>query len=531
MIATTIAVDSFLRIPYLQLSPKAPVVLIGAGNEQGKSSFAEAIRFAMLDDSPRVRLKKDRDQLVHSGSKNGKVTIESGNLLMTRAIRGGAIEGDAGLIPADLDVAAICLQAKCLTGLPDAERRSLLMRLAKIDLSVDSLAGKLIEKGVDKNAVAALRPLLKGGLKPAHDKAKREVSDARGAWRECTGEVYGSQKADGWKPAEPVIASDAAAQSLVDIDTQMAELRSERDAALAGAITEIETEIGTERESKESALAPILASIRGYNDQLSRPTPLACPHCGGVVSYEDGNLKQAEPADKARVTKMLSIANLKRKEISDKHDAKLKALSDRRAETTRKISGEYDDNLSALSEDKSVLVEQVTSSERAIERQHRAAELHKSVKTHTRLTELLSDGPEGIAAEMVGAALKPLNDRLIEIGQEIGWTPVAIHGDMSIVRTDGFGYNLLSESAKWRADAMLHILVSELSGFDMLVLDRMDVLEVSHRGQFLQWVNDYAEVRADNPIQIFVMATLKQPPDLSALPMIDSYWIEDGRLS
>jgi hypothetical protein len=94
---------------------------------------------------------------------------------------------------------------------------------------------------------------------------------------------------------------------------------------------------------------------------------------------------------------------------------------------------------------------------------------------------------------------------------------------MDIVRTDGVRYALLSESAKWRADAMLAEAIAHLGRVGNLILDRMDVLQVCDRGSVLRWL---AAIAADYET-IVVLATLKAPAKVNT-PIITSHWLEAG---
>jgi hypothetical protein len=531
---TALTIDNFIRIPHLRLKPAKPVVLVAGGNEQGKSSLAEAIRFLFLEDAPRVKYAKDRVLMIHGGARQGSVMFESGQHSLVRFVRDGKVQGDGGLMPGDPEAAAVCLQAASLTTMPEAKRRSLLMRLAKVDLSVDTIATALIEKGIDGAVVTSMRPLLKAGLTAAYDKAKRECQDAKGAWREVTGETYGHVKAETWAPTAPVIAVEAAAQSLADIDAQLAELKADRDTKLDSLNAEAETQRAELQQAKDAALAPFATNIRTYEQQLKKPTPLACPHCGGaVIAKATGammiELEKYDAVDKPALERMLSIARLKQKEVADEYDGMLSSLGAQRAAAAVRVNGQFDAAAKGLAEDKAALVEQITTSERAQQKKTRALELHRTAQTHDKLATLLSEDPEGVAAGLIREALKPLNERLMSLGLLLGWAPPAIHGDLSIVRTDGYGYNMLSRSAKWRIDAMLSVLVSELSGYGVLIFDELDILQVVDRGQFIQWLNDYAAERAG--ISVFVMATMKARPDTSTFPAIEGYWIENGKLA
>ena len=69
-----------------------------------------------------------------------------------------------------------------------------------------------------------------------------------------------------------------------------------------------------------------------------------------------------------------------------------------------------------------------------------------------KLADALS--PDGIPAELLAEALGPINDRLHSNDGLAEWEPVVIHSDMRI--TYGLrDYALISESEKWRADAMI----------------------------------------------------------------------------
>lgn len=482
-------IKNFVRISHVDLVTDKPVIGIFGHNEQGKSSIGEALRFLFLDDNPRVKLKKDRDQLCHGGAKKGSVHLILDDVSFERNLRDGKLIGDVSLFPSFAPVIAeICLGAKRFVDLTDKERRALVIKLGKVDLSVDKIAAKLRERGIDAGTIKKYRPRLKAGLGPAHAEAKRRVSETRGAWQEVTGENYGSVKAEDWDPGEPVIGNEEAGANLAELDAEIIRLGQKKDAELA----------------------PVLSKIAQIQQQINEPDPLSCPHCGGAVLFDDGALKSYEgAADKERLSTQLNLANIKKRQITEKHATEL----------------------SCLEEDKRALQADVAKAEDTETKKRRADELHQEIKTLTALQELLGEGPEGVAAELLGEGLNELNSRLRSLGEAIGWLPVAIHKDMSIQRADGYVYPLLSDSAKWRADAMLQILVSEYSeGFPWLVLDGFDIIEPKSRTGFIKWLDACGTARADE-CTIFLMATLKEPPNLEKLSGIDARWIENGTLA
>jgi hypothetical protein len=477
-----LTIENFIKLPFVDIEPEKQVLFFAGGNEVGKSSLAEAIQFVLIDETARVKLKRDRGSMVFNGAKKGSVTIGFDNVSIKRNIKDSKVTGDSQFLNDDIEATRICLQAESFARLPDTQRRGMMLRLAKADLSVDGISAKLKGRGVDAETIKKLRPLVKGGLAGAHAHVKRAVSEARGAWAEITGERYGSQKAETWEPDDPGVEAEDVGEAIATLDTQLSELSAER----------------------ESALAPIITSIQQYRDQLNKPEPLSCPECGSALIMDDGKLAAYEgEGNRSQISIKLNMAEIKRKKAAE----------------------EFDTRIGALREQKVALGDALKASASIKHKKTRAAELHTEIQTNEKLTELLGDGPDGVAAELVSDALKPINARLTEIAQAIGWEPATIQGDISIQR--GYPYALLSESAQWRVDAMLLVLISELAEIPWLVFDRMDVLAPPDRPAFLKWLNTYGVSRADEPT-IIVLATTKAPPTIAALENIESYWMESG---
>lgn len=129
---------------------------------------------------------------------------------------------------------------------------------------------------------------------------------------------------------------------------------------------------------------------------------------------------------------------------------------------------------------------------------------------------------------MIAEALDPLNARLAEHAALAQWQPPRIGADMAIT-VGGRLFGLLSESERWRADALLAVTIAQLSGLRLVVLDRLDVLDATGREDALFWLSDVAEAgQIDTAI---VLATLKAAPPSQALPThIASHWIDRGTL-
>lgn len=151
-----------------------------------------------------------------------------------------------------------------------------------------------------------------------------------------------------------------------------------------------------------------------------------------------------------------------------------------------------------------------------------AAALHADVLAWTAIADALA--PDGIPGEILAEALGPMNERLRSNAGLAEWEPVVIHADMHITY-GGRDYALISESEKWRADAMITEAVSFLAGVRLLVLDRFDVLDLKGREDLMYWLDGMAE---DGDIDsALVFGTLKALPALN-FAHIEAHWIDNG---
>lgn len=151
-----------------------------------------------------------------------------------------------------------------------------------------------------------------------------------------------------------------------------------------------------------------------------------------------------------------------------------------------------------------------------------AARHHADVLAWLEIADALS--PDGIPGDMLAEALGPMNARLGASAVAAGWSIPQITAGMDIT-ADGRPYALLSESEKWRADAMIAEAVSYLSGLRLLVLDRFDVLDLTGRADALEWLDALTE--ADEIDTALVFGTLKALP--GGLPdSMQAHWIDGG---
>lgn len=476
--------------------------------------------------------------------------------------------------------------------LPEGDRRTMLFGLLGIETSHKAIGERMTRRGLSAEKIAAVLPLLRAGFAAGEKHAKELASQSRGAWKAVTGETYGDKKAEGWEPppvaaltGDPAALAENAQTRANEIGEQIAALQQELGAARAtreaaqqravrierlrdqaGMIERIKGRLATAEENVASCKAQLsgagsedpkapgsyllrglAASVQSLLDEAEKvgvidSLPSATRASMHISEYHklhgDPN---AEPADPARLAELrhamqtaesgaanarrdLAAAEAAGAELAELEKAakpetpKIEDIETRLADARRRHADWQADVQKYL--------EAAGAAERRAQQIADAARHHADVQQWSAIADALS--PNGIQAEMIAEALDPLNARLAEHAALAQWQPPRIGADMAITVGSRL-YGLLSESERWRADALLAVTIAQLSGLRLVVLDRLDVLDATGREDALFWLSDVAEAgQIDTAI---VLATLKAAPPAQALPAhIASHWIDRGTL-
>lgn len=470
-------IHNFLRLGNLSVDLSGSSVHIFAGpNEAGKSSLYESIRFALLGETPRIEKKGDYHRMVRDGTKGGSVGlsweivgdggVEHDNL--TRDIESGkAMDREVepefdSLLPYVMDATRFAWS--------DAKiQRDVLFKLLDVHIDVKTVVKRLQSKPYDlkKNMTDAVGSLLLSGFDAAHKEATRKATECRGVWKGITGETYGTKKADGW----------AAQKRDVDVD---------------------------EFDAMEKRLAACRLQLKAKTEEYGamKAHPHAqglvqpCPGCGvkltgtvgaGLKLYDEET--PATPSDVLRGTKR-QIDGIQ--SVIDELEPKVRSIED---------DAKWNLQLSDI--------------------EKKADQAHFEVLNWITVASALA--PDGIPAEMIADKILPINERLKYTSQITGWPLVTIQSDMHIM-VDGRIFQLQSESSQWRAQAAIAEAISNLSGVGLLVLDRIDVLDLRNRSLLVKWLNTIC----NDHETIIAFGTLKQLPKLP--PSMQAHWIEAGAI-
>lgn len=569
---TKLEITNFQGLRHAALDVSAPVLLVAGHNGAGKSSLLDAIAMAFNGQPRRVSLKKEMDKLVTEGAKKGEAHV-------TFLDNGGDEQTAWVMLPtgksaplADSPFLPYVLDASLFASLDSKERRKVLFELSGASASPAEVGKRLEAKGLDLKLFEKVKPLLRTGFPAAVEQAKAYASEARGVWKAITGENYGSEKAIDWAPelVTTVVTDDQVAEAgknLQQFEDDLAEAqqtlgaskqarqaadgRTQRIAKLRE-LAELEprrrnkltTDEQGQDEWSEKVMAAELASSGSVPHQ-----PLTCPHCQGAVDLQAGALVVHQPPEQiadAEAAKRLPeyreyLASAQRAVANSQRDLneclaaaeQIKALE---AESVDAPSAEAIANgeqaINELRQTRDASRAKLVALQEALEATaqreasiKKAQAAHQEVVAWTGMADALS--PTGIPAEILADAIGPVNDTLKRLAATAGWSPVEISPEIDVTY-GGRLYGLLSESERWRCDAVIALTIATMSCLRLVLLDRFDVLDLPSRGHAIALIR---AVTFDREIDSVVIAgTLKE--QMAKTPeWLQAVWIDGGHIA
>lgn len=568
---TNIQARNFLGARAVDVKLSKPIALFAGHNFAGKSSIQEAVRMALTGESVRISLKKDYGAIVSEGQESGFVElhgIDEGQDWTASMV----LPSGKGQHSTD-ETLPFVLDAQRFARMSADDRRAFLFGLMGLNTDGPAVKERLTARGCDAKKIELVAPMLRAGFDAAQKEAQTKARECKAQWKTVTGgETYGSVKAASFRFEKQEVESvkiDEARSVLATIDESIEkdtvllgdmQGRARQIAEKAGKLSELREKAGRfarvqdklnkdEAELKEWQVK-VEQTRQKASGEIRMQSDLTCPHCGGKVSMHNGELVEWNPP--AKTPDADAVANLPEYERSlklfensvanDKRDlaaAETAAAALKEIESATAGDAPDDEEIAALKARIDTLKQGRTNqlaSIRALEdaarrateadeKTARATALHLDVQKWEAIGDALA--PDGIPGEMLAEALGPINDRLFASARDTEWQQVVIHSDMRI--TYGLrDYALISESEKWRADAMIAEAISFLSGVKLLVLDRFDVLDIKGREDLLLWLDMITE---DGEVETaLIFGTLKSLP--GQIPnTVGGFWIENGTVS
>ena len=567
---TAIKTANFLGARDVDLKIAKPICLVAGKNASGKSSLQEAVRMALTGEPARVNLKKDYGRLITEGQTVGYAVVDHDGERSAITLPNGAHEHTGQSRPPA--ILPFVLDAQRFASLDTNDRRAFLFGLSGLRADGETVSARLLAKGCNAAKVEEISPHLRAGFDAAHKEAQGRARESKAAWRATTGETYGSVKAATWKANKPSshdgdrlrLAREELARIAEQIEKGVADIavmqsaaarqaqQSEKIAGLrerAARYARIDAKLRKDEAELKEWQAKVEHEARRGGKQMPTEPTYTCPVCSANLRHDHANgalveftpppiVSHPDPGklaeyQKARDLLARSVENDKRDlEEADLAARTLAEIDDARSDpapSPEEIGAKKSQLAEARKEQTrlSGVVKALEADERAAEIADEKTDLARSHHHDVLHWEAIADAlaPSGIQGEMLAEALEPINDRLARSANETEWLRVGINADMGISADGGRPYALLSESERWRADAMIAEAVSFLSGVRLLVLDRVDVLDLDGRADLLYWMDGLAE---DGEIdRALLFATLKALP--VKLPgMVEAFWIENG---
>jgi hypothetical protein len=577
-----ITTENFQGARAVDLDLRTPAALIAGLNGAGKSSIAEAVRLALLGTPERVGLKKEYGALVSDGAKLGAVTLDLDEGSVGVSLPKGAQSGE-DLVPQSPALPFVLAPERFAAAKPD-ERRSLLFALTGTNVKADEIERRLLARGCATPLVTQIKPILRTGFAGGADFAKGQATEAKGAWKAAAGEQWGSQKAEGWQAEIPPFNQaaldkeradlaaldsriDATAQSLGALEQKAAAYAAARDqlaarqakaaqlpalreklefdqdehAKLTARVDELEAKAGSGPRvglvhDLASCLSHLWASEASKNVafgiglDIKEVLAVYERQYGKIGATGDAEAAGALPkAIEARDLMARSVEN-DRRDIAAAEAAAAQLQDGAAPEAIQPADVEaVRAKVTALRAERKAIderVQQLFNAKRAAtnatERTASAAQYHQDVLAWSAIGDALS--PDGIPGAILAEALQPVNDKLADLADLAGWRVPAIGADM-VITFAGRPYRLLSESERWRVDALVGAALAEISGLRCLILDRFDCLDLPGRSDALGLVDTLAaEGRIDT---VLVLGTLKAAPPAPS-DSFTVHWIDKG---
>jgi len=586
---TRIQADNLLGLKSIDLKPQTQIVLVCGPNGAGKSSIQEAVRMAITQDCVRdINLKKEFAALVHDGAKAGGAQVvmnDDPENSFAFNMPKGEFTG-----PEITESMRVALHGQRFAKMKADERRTFLFGLTKLKPNAETVKARMMTKAwaCQEAKIDAVLPLLRTGFPSVCEHAKTKATEAKGAWRALTGETYGSEKAPAWEAVLPELPDGdvkALAATVAGLDKNIATMNEQ-----LGAIKAVQR-ASAESATKRAALSASAGKVEDLTDQLTRAqAELAeyLPKVEALRTRAAGSGKLTMADELAHFLAMLPIPTLGKEweESANKilrryeatggdygvaagkvdpeaqaelpaHEKGLVVLQNRVQNLTRDLDSakqakvqydalapaddavdasaqiaEVDEMIKSARESRTKAENQRLDIEAAQAGVAKAAQKTKDALAHhtdvvewTKVAKALA--PDGIPKEMLLEALAPVNAALEQAALDTDWMRVQIGPDMAITAA-GRPYQLLSESEQWRADAMIAQVVAEISGLKILMLDRVDVLDLKGRGQLFDWMDALAFNNIIDTALLF--ATLKALPEGLA-DTVTSYWVEGGEIA
>ena len=479
-------------------------VFAGPGHT-GKTSALYALEACVTRDPTPWRVKKSESKI---SAQRVPFRGEGGTGIAHAMLEVGDDEVSISYPDATVDGSDIALSVnsprESLADLDQKKRAERLNAMLGTEPTEEQLRKELKEKGIPEKAIDAVCVQVFGsGWDVASKQASSKATELKGAWRQITGETYGSSKAENWSPstwtpdlekteiktleAEKVQAwefFDAAIKSEGADEQRLNDLK--RRASFLKANEDQLAQYQTELDENNSESQRVGKKIKGLIEikELSERSGMKCPECGTELQQNGRQLEKfskSKPLTKKQADE-LSALQEKFSELGDlRSDIQNKILSAKAGISEAQKAQEELDSINSDSigkhddldrkkadEDYKNACDRLDAAVAKIE----ADKKHKMILMNTEIKNVLE--PDGLRKKALSKGLKAINEKISQTG-------VQIRQDMEFV-INGFEFEEVSESQKNMMRFVAMAAEADFMGYDLCIIDNTDRLDKTDRG-------------------------------------------------
>lgn len=555
MNALRIIIRDFRRVERADIQV-APIALVAGLNAAGKTSIVQAVQAALLRrplTTPEALVKTAR-ALVRRGAEEASAVVSRRDgdgyaMVSWPACKVDSSDDDA---PRSSEIAAGLVS---ILDMPPKDRPRALAAYVGAGPETEEIRSELAECGYSDEAVQqVLDAIEKNGWDDTHKKAVEAGANFKGRWEQITGASFGSSKSATWVPEGwDLAALEAADHQSLQMDEVDARSALERLIA-AGAVgaaevarlrDQMNTALGTDLVARQEAVAEIeqrLASLRDERAAMPAATGdggMPCPSCGThlvlMKDHTDPAAASLKVADSNVKPDELKRRRLRAAEIDGQisraeGDLRAALAALRNAEGVVQAGEEAKAKLAEIEKedaDEAALAEARAAVAAAQARRVgyeawvAARKVYANWQKNARLIDLL--GPEGLRKRVLARHIETLNTRLAAASADAKWGTVRID--------ENFGawcgtepYWTLSKSTQWRVRTTLQVVLAQIDGSDLVVIDEADILDPKGRNGLVMMLKR-AGVGA---LVAMTVGDRSKVPDLAAAGFGASYWLDGG---
>ena len=565
-----LTIDNVLGIEHaeVEIEPCKVVEVVGP-NASGKTSLAVCAQAVLARDSNPLGLgaAEAKRAYGHHGDKDGKVELGGDKETIWYVSSGKLLTGHHAALSRPEAVGLIDFTAR--RGAKERAQVFQSVLLPPAHEVGEALRERLSQYMPDEDLNGVMKALTERGWEAVEAIYAERGRESKRQWREVTGKTYGVRVASDWRPdgwladydhmtvqqaEESVIESRDALAALHKVQA-VSEVELEKAEQARGVIPRMKERLaGIDEELAQlrADAPPVMATqqevmrVQGniHNARNSIADRHACPHCGGSLAIMDGHIRVAD-TDTSNVTDSIKsweseLAPLKDKlaqqriemtnvqmQLDDAGLRRANVVTDLRIyERDAAKTGEVEtaERRAALAEAEQH-VENSRDTLKMVKAEWDAAQLHETIVRYTEIARAV--GPQGVRAKMLESGLAKLNAGLAVLSKEAHW-PTVLVAENGSVSIDDRPSALCSESERWRAQASVQLTLAALSGSQVVVLDRTDLLDTRARDGLKRAL---ARVIGKTNIAILLCGTWRHDgTSHQTTPMWNVYTIENGRM-